>query len=194
MGHGRGENAEGRGARPGWPLKGWPSWRGHFNRPQLNHCRKPLTASYSLSRTALLLGSQAVMQKDRQPGPLTTHPRPQGQPAPNSGQPPKRVLVFESKAGDPALIWRNPPLPCVPSFSALLLRVWGLSEAFTPTGARSGCAARLIPGLLGACPCPLLLEAGLQGWQKLSLLPLPTRGTETVAPPPRAVSGSSRTL
>lgn len=36
--------AEGRGARPGWPLKGRPSWGGHFNRPQLNHCRKLLTA------------------------------------------------------------------------------------------------------------------------------------------------------
>lgn len=121
------EGAEGRGARPGWPLKGWPSWGGHFNRPQLNHCRKPLTAPYSLSRPALLLGSQAVMQKDRQPGPLTAHPRPQGQPAPNSSQLPKRVLVFESKAGDPALIWRNPPLRRVPRLQCPLLRVRGLS-------------------------------------------------------------------
>lgn len=72
----KGKGAEGRGARPHWPLKGRSSWGGHFNRPQLNHCRKLLTAPYGLSRTALLLGSQAVMQKERGLGPLTTHPRP----------------------------------------------------------------------------------------------------------------------
>lgn len=113
----KGKGAEGRGARPGWPLKGRSSWGGHFNRPQLNHCRKLLTAPHSLSRTALLLGSQAVMQKERGLGPLTTHPRPQGQPAPNSSQPPKRLLVCESKAGEPALIWGNLALPGLPSFS-----------------------------------------------------------------------------
>lgn len=111
-----GRGAEGRGARPGWPLKGRPSWGGHFNRPQLNHCRKLLTARYSLSRTALLLGSQAVMQKESGLRPLTTHLRPRSQSAPNSSQPAKRLLVCESKAGDPALIWRNPALPCLPSF------------------------------------------------------------------------------
>ena len=77
-----GKGAEGSGARPGWPLKGWSSWGGHCNRPQLSHCRKLLTAPYSLSRTALLLGSQAVMQKDHQPGSLTTHT-----PGPKASQP-----------------------------------------------------------------------------------------------------------
>jgi hypothetical protein len=43
---------------------------------------KPLPEAFNsltgLLRPALLLGSQAVMQKER-PGPLTTFPRPQGQ-------------------------------------------------------------------------------------------------------------------
>ena len=63
-----GRGAEGRRARPGWPLKGRPSWGGHFNRPQLNHCRKLLTAPYGLSRTALLSDGQAVMQKESRLG------------------------------------------------------------------------------------------------------------------------------
>lgn len=172
MAEGRG--AEGRGARPGWPLKGRPSWGGHFNHPQLNHCRKLLTAPYSLSRTALLLGSQAVMQKESGPGPLTTHPRPQGWPAPNSSQPPKSLLVCESKAGDPALIWGNPALPRLPRFTypPTPAEVVGPSmkpplPQFPDLG-----AARLIPGVLGAHPCPLLQEADLLGYKKLSLLSL----------------------
>lgn len=152
----KGQGAEGRGARPSWPLKGRSSWGGHFNRPQLNHCRKLLTAPYSLSRTVLLLGSQAVMQKERGLGPLTTHPGPQGQPAPNSSQPPKRLLVCESKAGEPALIWGNPALPGLLSFSPP-------AEGVGPWGPPVP-LSELILGVLGACPCLSLPEAGLLAW------------------------------
>lgn len=158
----KGKGAEGRGARPDWPLKGRSSWGGHFNRPQLNHCRKLLTAPHSLSRTALLLGSQAVMQKERGLGPLTTHPRPQGQPAPNSSQPPKRLLVCESKAGEPALIWGNPALPGLPSFSLPAPEGVGPGKPSVPVSRSAVGQADL--WVLGNCPCPSFPEAGLLEW------------------------------
>lgn len=148
MGCGRGERCLGQGSQAWLAFEGRPSWGGNFNRPQLNHCRKLLTAPYSLSRTTLLLGSQAVMQKESGLGPLTTHPRPQGQPAPNSSQPPKRLLVCKSKAGHPALIW---PFPASPASVPLLRAVRPSLLQFPDLG-----AARPTSGILGACPCPSL--------------------------------------
>lgn len=171
------------------PLKGWPSWGGHFNRPQLSHCRKPLTAPYSLSRTALLLGSQAVMQKDLQPGPLTTHPRPQGQPAPNSSQPPKRVLVFESKAGDPALIWRK-PCSLHPGLSAR--GGCGASRGFPCHWFQIWRATTLVPGPWAPAPAPSRSRTAEMA--EASTAPSARSGQGNPGPPPQAVPGSSRPL
>lgn len=157
------------------PLKGWPSWGGHFNRPQLNHCRKPLTAPYSLSRTALLSGSQAVMQKDLQPGPLTTHPRPQGQPAPDCSQPPKRVLVLSQRLGT-CFDLEKALLP--PSRSQCPRRVWGLVRVSLPP----------VPGPWQPAPAP----SGSRTEEMAEAFAAHTAhsGQGNPAPPPQAVPGS----